>query len=316
MLVTFTIEPDALSDAKYDHILNLLKNHWRPYGILVFTVSILDNTILNCDHNVGDLLKESYKHFRSNGYPIWLESNEIDWASINDPEDLAKYHHKFELALIEEVRALEFGVPEYKTKYFGSVEAAELRNVSASTKFDAAYKLANSKIEDNQPIADLWTERFQVLAKFSKQVTIVDRYAAWNFDNGQNELLTLFQFLEKDSPKYRVTIFSSLDVGRYQVDLDQMKKKLKHGVAKLGLKKIEKVTLHMSPKRVFSDLVHERYIRFDKITCEIDIGIQVFRDKKTKASSFHFKSSQFIDDSRRAEKKLRDERSDYCTWNT
>ena len=317
MLVKFTIEPDALSDAEYDHILNLLKNHWRPYGILVFMVSILDNAILNCDHNVGDLLKESYKHFRSNGYPLWMEANNIDWENIDTPDDLARYHSKFELALIKETRASEFGVPKYKTKYCGSVETAELRNVSASAKFDAAYKLANGKIEDNQPISDLWSERFQGFAKVSKQVTIVDRYAAYNFYDGKNELLNLFKFIEKDSSNCYVTIYSSPDANRYhQVNLSEIEEKLKNEVSKLGLKNIEKVTLHMTPNRVFSDLVHERYIRFDKITCGIDIGIQVFRHNTTRASNFHFKSSQFIHDSQSTEKKLRDERSDHFTWNT
>ncbi len=310
MLVKFTIEPDALSEAKYYHISNLLQNHWSPYGILVFKISILDKATLNCDHNVRDLLKESYKHFRSNGYPLWLESNSIDWKNMDTPDDLARYHAKFELALIEETRALEFGVPEHETNYCGSVEAAKLPDVSVSNEFKTARQLANSNIPIDQPIADLWAERFQMLAKVSELVTIVDRYAVRNLDNGQKDLLNLFQFLESDSSKCYVTIYSSPDVGRNPVDLDQITEKLKNKVSKLGLKKIKKITLHMSLNHVFSTYAHDRYIRFDGITCAIGKGIEVFRYKKTNANStFAFKSSQFIHEGRNTEQALRDDKT-------
>ena len=311
MLVKFTIEPDALSEAKYHHISNLLQNHWSPYGILIFKILILDNATLNCDHNVRDLLKESYKHFRSNGYPLWVESNNIDWENIDTPNDLARYHSKFELALIEETRALEFGVPEYKTKYCGSVEVTKLPDVSVSNEFKTARQLANSNIPIDHPIAGLWAERFQMLAKVSEQVTIVDRYAAWNLDNGQQDLLNLFQFLENDSSKCYVTIYSSPDAGRNPVDLNQIAEKLKNEVSKLGLKKIKKITLHMSLNHVFSTYAHDRYIRFDGITCVVGKGIEIFRHQNTNANStFAFKSSQFIHDSRSIEKALRDNKTD------
>ena len=297
----FTIEPEALSSAKPYHIRNLLKNHWSPYGILVDVDS--KNSILKRQ------LREHYTTFQSNGYPLWQETNEIDWASVNDPEDLAKYHHKFELALIEETRALVFGVNP--TKYCGNVEAAELHNVSESDKFESARQLANCNIPIDQPIVDLWAERFQMFAKVSKQITIVDRYAAWNLYNDQDELLNLLQFLENDSPKCYVTIYSSPDVGTDLVDSDQTARKLKNRVSQLGLKKIKKITLHMSLNHVFSTYAHDRYIRFDGITCIIGKGIEVFRYPNTNANSiFAFKSSQFIHDSRSTEEALRDNKTD------
>ena len=302
MLVKFTIEPDALSNAKPYHIRNLLKNHWNPYGILVDVDS--QNSILK--HQ----LREYYTTFQSNGYPLWQDTSEIDWASIDDPEDLAKYHHKFELALIEETRALVFGLNP--TKYCGNVEAVELHNVSESDKFESARQLANCNIPIGQPIVDLWAERFQMLVKISKQVTIVDRYAAWNFDNEQNDLLNLLQFLENDSSKCYVTIYSSPDAaGTDLVDSDQITRKLKNRVSQLGLKNIKKITLHLSLNHVFSTYAHDRYIRFDGITCIIGKGIEVFRYPNTNANSiFAFKSSQFINDSRRAEEALRNNKTD------
>ena len=301
MLVKFTIEPDALSNAKPYHIRNLLKNHWNPYGILVDVDS--QNSILK--HQ----LREYYTTFQSNGYPLWQDTSEIDWASIDDPKDLAKYHHKFELALIEETRALVFGLNP--TKYCGNVEAAELHNVSESDKFESARQLANCNIPIGQLIVDLWAERFQMLAKISKQVTIVDRYAAWNFDNDQNDLLNLFQLLENDSSKCYVTIYSSPDAGTDLIDSDQITRKLKNRVSQLGLKNIKKITLHLSLNHVFSTYAHDRYIRFDGITCIIGKGIEVFRYPNTNANSiFAFKSSQFINDSRSTEGVLRDNKTD------
>lgn len=304
MLVKFTIEPDALSDAKYDHIFNLLKNHWRPYGILVFKVSLLDNALPSCDHNVKDLLKESYKNFKSTGYPLWLESNNIDWENIDTPDDLARYHAKFELALIEETRALEFGVPEYKTKYCGSVEAAELRNVSASDKFETASQLAHLNIRRNTRVDTIWNKRFSRLAEVSEEVTIVDRYAAWNFCDGNRkvELSKLFKFLDQDSRGCKVTIYSALDGDRYTINPDDIADALLVKVRDLQLTNIQEVILHMPSNDVFSDHFPDRYIRFDKITCIIGHGIEVFRRARCQRdTTFSFKPSRFIDDTKAIE---------------
>lgn len=171
---------------------------------------------------------------------------------------------------------------------------------STIQEFEAARQLAHRNIPIGQPIVGLWSERFQMLAKISEQVTIVDRYAAWNFDNDQNDLLNLLKFLENDSPKCYVTIYSSPDAVRNsgEVDLDQIAIKLKNKVSQLGLNRIKKITLHLSPNHVFSTYAHDRYIRFDGITCVIGKGIEVFRNKKINANStFAFKSSQFIQDS-------------------
>lgn len=100
----FTIEPDALSGVEASDIRNLYKSWWGPYGILVFPVRILKH--LKCKPSIKDMLQSLYTQFRSQGYPIWQKSNHIDWASIQRPVDLAMYHPQFELALIEETRAL------------------------------------------------------------------------------------------------------------------------------------------------------------------------------------------------------------------
>lgn len=258
-------------------------------------------------------MKQLYGKFCSGGYPLWQELDHIDWDSMATPTDLEDYHSEFELALIEETRALEFGFPPPLTQYFGGIEAAKLPDVSESAKFEAARQLAHRNIPIGQPIVGLWSERFQMLAKISEQVTIVDRYAAWNFDNDQNDLLNLLKFLENDSPKCYVTIYSSPDAVRNsgEVDLDQIAIKLKNKVSQLGLNRIKKITLHLSPNHVFSTYAHDRYIRFDGITCVIGKGIEVFRNKKINANStFAFKSSQFIQDSRSIEKALRDNKSD------
>ena len=220
----FTIEPDALSTARASDIRNLLKSWWEPYGILVFPVKILKDSAINCTPAVKDLLKKSYSRFRSGGDPLWQELDHIDWDSMAKPTDLEDYHSKFELALIEETRALEFGFPPPITQYFGDIEAAKLTDVSESAKFEAVSQLAHRNIRKNTRIDTIWKKRFSRLAEVSKEVTIVDRYAAWNFYDGNRkvELSKLFKFLDQDSRGCKVTIYSDLDGGRYTINPDDI----------------------------------------------------------------------------------------------
>ena len=305
MLVKFTIEPDALSTASAPDIRNLL-SWWEPHGILVFPVEILEDSDLKCKQAVKDILQQSYNSFCSGGYPLWQElDRSINWDKIDRDQAWNPYRSMFELALIEETRAsLVFEFPPPSTKCFEGIEVAIWPDISASEKFKAAGKLANNDIEKGTSIDDLWAERFQMLAKVSKQITIVDRYAAWNFYDDQDDLLNLLQFLENDSSKCYVTIYSSPNTNRTYIESDDIGKKLLHMVS--GLQNIEKVTLHMSPNYVFNTDGHGRYIRFGEITCAIDIGIEIFRYPNTrKTSLFSFKSSQFADQRRNNEYTLR-----------
>lgn len=292
MLVKFTIDPEAIlpdTDTNGSNIRNLYHSWWKDYGILVFPFdSLLPPDALKCDIAVRDLLQKSYQNFKSEGYPLCqnIKPNCIEWDKIYEANKLAIYDTLFELALIEEARAMYLSSqksPLPTTQDCGQIEATLLSDFSVSKKFNTAKKLTRKRIKRDDQIDVLWKKRFQSLAKISTQVTIVDRYAAWNFhNNGSSALNNLFTFLEQDSKECNVTIYSASNTGGQHLDPREVAERLRNVVSNPRLENIKRITLFLSLDRHFPySNAHDRYIRFDKFTCGIGIGVKVFKDNRT-----------------------------------
>lgn len=304
MLVKFTIDPVAIlpnTDTNASNIRNLYNSWWKDYGILVFPFSLLlDPNDLKCDQAVKDLLQRSYQNFNDgSGYPLCenIEPDRIDWNNILEARKLANYDTLFELALIEETRA-EFlssrEPPPPTTQDCGQIEATLFSDFSVSKKFKTAKKLTRKRIKQGEQIDVLWQKRFQSLAKISTQVIIVDRYAAWNFyNNGSQALNNLFRFLEQDSEECNVTIYSASGPvfnpetnRREHIDPVEVAEQLRNVISAPQLENIKRITLFLSLDHYFANNnAHDRYIRFDKLTCGIGIGVKVFRDDMTSEST-------------------------------
>lgn len=315
MLVKFAIEPDALDDADTAQITSLQRYWWTPFGILVDSQGT--NSILNSGNYRTkrgsahkDVFQRAFTNFQKNGWPLWAETDSIDWQNMPTRADLARYQDAFALALIEDTRALEFNIPE-DGDFCGGVEAIRFRHAGASTKFYEASLFTQQAIQWGKSVASLWQERFSPLASHSNgnhQVTIVDRYAASNIYDGHNELFNLLKFLQSDSPGCRVTIWSS---DRDATNVNEIKRRLDDGIAQLRLSGngIRSITLFLCYDDVFGRYGHERYIRFGDFTCVIGIGIEIFRGGSVdRETEFSLKSPEHIPTYRDREKEFRNRR--------
>ena len=325
MLVKFAIEPDALNNADRVQVISLQRYWWTPFGVLVDSRGA--NSIRNSDnyrtkqgnaHRINFV--KAFTNFRNNGWPLWAETDNIDWQNMPTRADLAQYQDTFSLALIEDTRALEFNIPE-DGDFCGGVEAIRFRHAGASTKFYEASVLTQQAIQRGKSVNDLWQERFSPLASHSngnQQVTIVDRYAASNIYDGNNELFNLLKFLHSDSPGCRVTIWSSDRDATNQHRVSEIEKRLNHEVAQLQLSEngVKSITLFLCYDDVFGRYGHERYIRFGGFTCVIGIGIEIFRSGSVdRETEFSLKSPEHIRTYRDREKEFRNRRkSDTWQW--
>ena len=313
MLITFSVEPDALSEitdaGTFD---NLYRNFWIPYGILVDAEG--DASLRLIDSNFADELQNAFKSYKSNGWPYWTIVDEIAWDDILAPDDLAKFQDKFKLALLGEFRAtLALKVPDNNgvySMYCGDIEAIRFQHVTLSKEFARAVRLADDNILVGQSVSQLWEDRFQALAKHSEQITIVDRYALENLASGAVELSKLLEFLQRDSlTGCRVTIYSS-SRNMSVPDIQCIKEILEEQISNIiKCDKIEQCTVFISYDDVFVKRAHDRYIRFGGYTCTIGRGIEVFRESNVRyESDFSLKSPEHLMERRDIEKALRKRR--------
>lgn len=311
MLVKFAIDPDALGCAESDAFYRFYRNWWTAYGVLADPQG--SGSAL-AYRKYRDELQNAYKSFDSNGWPLFCETRPIDWQSMQSPSDLTKYSDEFSLALLEDTRALVFGVPDGNggkfSKNCGGVEAARFQHADLSTNFESATLLSDQAIHKGQNTADLWRERFQNLVRCSnskrlQQITIVDRYIASNILDGKTELFRLLEHISADSPGCGVTIFSS---DSRVSNLDYVKERIDSNLERIGLRKdgINRLTMFICYDDVFGGSAHGRYVRFDGITYTIDIGIEIFRDDVVgRRSDFSIKSYKHIETYRKCERELR-----------
>ena len=307
MPVKFAIEPDALCGDVGFFFDNLL-HYWVSNGILVDPHGI--HSVRSGNHNVRVEIGSLYLQYESEGWPLWLLTNvDFGWYRMNSPSDLTQYRNEIDVAILEDTRAMVFQVPEglgstrRYSKDIGGVEATRLSHISLSSRFKDSVHLAQSNVS-NIGRRDLWEERFRKIAAcVQKQFTIVDRYAMKNFYAGENEFTNLLEMLDGDlSNDCFVTVFST----RPNCTDSQLDHLIGSKVTALNLQNIRRVTVHLCPQNIFQRDGHDRRVRFGGVTCEIGVGIKIFRGNVFHGTStFAFKSGEYLQESRDVERILR-----------
>ena len=324
MLVKFAIDPEALNNAENAAFDSLYRNWWGPHGVLADPQGL--GSALDCNSKYSDELRVARDNFEKNGWPLFHKICPIEWQSIlgDSDNDLAKYSGEFSLALLDNDRADLLDVPKGNSgKYSrncGGVEAARFQHADLSTNFASAKLLSEQAIHIEQNTADLWRERFQNLVRYSngnQQITIVDRYIAsniyYNHNYNHNELFRLLELISADSSGCSVTIFSS---DSRVNDFAYVKDRIESALERIGLRKdgISRLTVFICNDDVFGRSAHDRYIRFDGMTCAIGVGIEIFRyDVVRRETEFSLKSPEHFETYRRRENQLR-KRKRFPPW--
>ena len=286
MLVKFAIEPDAIDNSTTQACNNRLIEAWERFGILVYP-DCRDASITAIIRNLNpsprirwektwtQVLKSPrrYRCFPS------LDDN-FTFSSISEPHQLAR-HDEFEVAVVEETRALELEIPEGEGKLFGDVEGIRLCEVDQSQKFHHSHQRSQELVRTNKSVESLWQERFQRFAEYSQNVVIFDRFAVRN-DNNQNiqGLFRLLDFLDKDSNGCSVTIYSSPDPNRNaSAEVSSIRSNLESKASGLNGNGIQSLELRLFRDDRFRRPGHDRHIRFDDNMFSIGIGTELFRGR-------------------------------------
>ena len=294
MLIRFAIEPDAFIDSasKYQNANSRRNNKvqhislirwWERHGVLIdpgngenSVASIFSDDRL--DASICDLWKQAWKQNREHRR---AGCHDICWNSVASLSDFNIHNYEIDLALVESTRALELGIEEdtYSVMCDG-VCVCELLHYNMSSQCRRIAELAEKPILRKERTEHTWEERLKNLARYSKQIIVVDPYAVVNIDGKNKGLFGLFNYLDRDASGCYVTIYSSID----SVDPSSLRVKyfdglLKKEISRFNRKGIREVNVYLNPD--FNNIYKERYIRFDHGVCEIGHWLEALGMPKT-----------------------------------
>ena len=279
MLVQFAIQNEAVNDsASPAHIVRLL-DRWKRFGMLVYprrgdpALAKVIAALAPAPRKHWTLAWE--KVFKNNGNSYrWIpyDGISIDWAQVDSSDALAAFESEFEVAILEDGRAADLGIPDGESRYSGQVEGIRLWDVDVSANFSQSQSLSTTAISRGEPVGDVWTERFQRIAEFSREVIVVDQYATR--DNNIGGVCRLLNFLDRDAQGCSVTVYSSID--SFSKGAGFTEGQIRSQVSTLNGKGIKSVQVHLYQEADFRKYAHDRHIRFDRSVFRIGRGLRIF----------------------------------------
>ncbi len=256
MLVNFGVDPDAIDDSTNGYHVRALRSKWRQFGVLVHP-----------SHDDGSLSLISLKFLslRQEIQTLWADA----WQEImNDPVRYLRCRDSFRLALVSEARAQNRRIPNGDSIYLDSdsldtVEWIRLTEVNASKEFERAEMISRSPIRRGESVERLWQERFQSLAKFSREIVIIDRNAV------TRGLTNLLRFIDEDATNCTVTIYSSFE----NSELNEYR------ISTFNFENVNTLTICLPYNHQFGREGRDRFIRFDARAFSLGHGItEIFQN--------------------------------------
>ena len=157
MLVKFAIELDSIDDSTNRSHINRLLDSWRYCGILVHPNSsnAIREQIGSLHPSVKKIWSEAFRKIKKNQRNTYrtiqsVQQPRVSWDSITSSEKLAEYCDIFEVAILEETRALELGVPEGEGLYC-SIESGQVEGIRL-VDFDQSKVFSRSEIIAEEPV--------------------------------------------------------------------------------------------------------------------------------------------------------------------
>lgn len=181
-------------------------------------------------------------------------------------------------------------------------EISKINGLVTAKCYKRSVELSSSGIEANFDISVVWQERFHKVAKYSKKISIVDRYFSENLikdlDKNVNKCAidNFIDFLNssKIKQKYSITIYTvagaSNSSERTEIS-NYLRKRMKENTGyKLALSNIRIISCKTEYFKRFS---HDRFICFDEFVYEVGRGFEIFRTFDSSATTLSIKNINF-----------------------
>lgn len=310
MITSFCLDPDAiaLSDLKEESfklgIYDMLFSIWDRYGVLTLPEASLQESelyaaVMQLPLRFRKRWEEALETLRVNA----VSGNSILSELLSNPDGVAVLAQHVALAGVDPVRAALLGVPdgEYKGQISG-LEVCYLHFIDRSETLRPLVEQGGLQLPGGTPTADIWSRLFRRLASHSKQVKIVDRYCCERHlkrRDGRSGLRNFGAMLNACGRSFALGIYASYDECDRQDIIDEVK-----GLF-AGFANIKSLWLHLSPDEDFRRVCHQRHIRFDRSSLEIDVGLEVMEGESSyREASVSLRND--VIDRRRIEKNIGD----------
>jgi len=298
MLTTFYLDKELFDDDSLQNInqLNLtILNNWKNYGCLGV-----------CEDSKLDLIKAIKKVPVK--YSIQWQTALTNYKStpicprkstISDCENFVELK---EILVAEEV--LTGVIPTDYSSDFINLKNSDCFEVVTPSNFEESQNFQNSEtycltqIAKGDDINVIWQERLHNLARYSKQITIIDRFSALNILEDHSKglktsLETFIEYLSLTGKKYEISIFGACDINGRMTNATTLKTYLNNVLRKKPLytQVIEKCNFSLCKNGFFGKEAHDRMLKFDKHVIEIGNGLDIFRQKPILNNTFTIKLS-------------------------
>ena len=285
MLLKFALEPDAIDNSTTQACNNRLIEFWERFGVLVYPNprdASIGARITNLQQGPQSRWQRTWtqvlRHSHRYRYSPMSSGGEFTFSGIQELNDLARVD-EFEVAVLEETRALELDILEGEGKLFGDVEGVRLCDIDQSQKFQHSRRRSEEIVRIGKSVEDLWQERFQRFAQYSRNVVIFDRYAVRDDDNKNIQgLFRLLDFLDRDANGCEITIYSSPEPAKnVDAEVISIRNLLGDKINGINGGGIKCVAVNLFRDDRFRRPGHDRHVRFDDNIFSIGIGVELFR---------------------------------------
>ncbi|RMU67572.1 hypothetical protein ALP24_102904 [Pseudomonas syringae pv. aptata] len=290
--------------AAHDSILQL----WRDHGVLVLTPEKYEPAI-SLIKKFPTKYQQRWREAFQDNRTLLVNQDWGDFCDYNNFNELTKLCSIFKTGVAEdEIGKILSGTDD--ATIFCSKTGFELLGagaISESLNFKASRLAGSNEIKFGTLANEIWSEKIEPLAKYTKNITIIDRYCFTRIRETLNRgsinsgVLSVLKMLSSTNRKFNVKIISGAGEkgsDAYNEIVNYFDRNIvNNGPVRRGLNSLTLISNH---DNFFRDYAHERFIRFDMHVCEIGLGLQVFESYPSPMTKFSLK---YISDTLFAERE-------------
>jgi hypothetical protein len=254
---------------------------------------LIGHGVIVFGHNGPSMLREALEDLAAHSpdarkawdvaLPMIRQTTNESLAAVEGFGDAAALCHTWEdstdVILLEEPRATRLGLAPSAHSYRPTGSRLELARFTALWSADS-FSVVRSLAQDQTVLSGAsrsmcWDDRFEKLAKWSRHVSVLDRYVGKNLPIGAGgELEWLLGRLDSTCPGCQVAVYTISDTQGFPNSSTLAQKLRRVANRALGAGGITEIWLTSAPRHAgrFS-FPHDRHLRFDSSVFELSAGL-------------------------------------------
>lgn len=272
-------------DEDYDSAHDNFLKFWDMYGVLIYSES----------QNI-DFYRKLIKKFPNNFQQRWNEAlfgfskfevNKVSFEKFKDCkinyEELLNQREFYNFGLTDK-DSLKIVKSLKDFQDFQDFQVRCLENYTSSEIYNNTIMYASSLISENEQIDEVWDVKFKNLAKYTKNIIILDRYLFANIiedmESRETSIKKFFNFLSKCVVSEINFTFIS-DGGDKESEFhSNIRGYLSSQIVSVSVFRriIKSLKIYSVQNSFFQKNSHDRFLICDKHYCHIGAGFQLFRN--------------------------------------